>query len=47
MQHRLSKVHKSCLIIVDVQNDFCEGGSLAVNGGSDLAKKITEFVADN
>ncbi|MGB2766063.1 MAG: nicotinamidase, partial [Propionicimonas sp.] len=22
------------LIVVDVQNDFCEGGSLAVSGGA-------------
>ena len=28
------------LIIVDVQNDFCEGGSLAVRGGSDVAARI-------
>ncbi|MCV7225592.1 isochorismatase family protein [Mycolicibacterium komossense] len=30
------------LIIVDVQNDFCEGGSLAVAGGSDVARAISE-----
>lgn len=30
------------LIIVDVQNDFCEGGSLAVAGGADVATAITE-----
>ena len=24
------------LIVVDVQNDFCEGGSLAVPGGEDV-----------
>jgi len=29
------------LIIVDVQNDFCEGGSLAVNGGADVAAAIS------
>jgi nicotinamidase-related amidase len=23
------------VIVVDVQNDFCEGGSLAVAGGAD------------
>ncbi|MFD3596527.1 isochorismatase family protein [Nocardia sp. NPDC058640] len=34
------------LIIVDVQNDFCEGGSLAVAGGAAVAAAITEFVAD-
>jgi nicotinamidase/pyrazinamidase len=28
------------LIIVDVQNDFCEGGSLAVAGGADVAARI-------
>lgn len=29
------------LIIVDVQNDFCEGGSLPVAGGAAVAKGIT------
>jgi nicotinamidase/pyrazinamidase len=29
------------LILVDVQNDFCEGGSLAVAGGTDVARAIT------
>lgn len=28
------------LIIVDVQNDFCEGGSLAVKGGNDIVSVI-------
>jgi len=28
------------LIVVDVQNDFCEGGSLAVAGGADVAAGI-------
>ena len=28
------------LIVVDVQNDFCEGGSLAVAGGAEVAFKI-------
>jgi nicotinamidase/pyrazinamidase len=32
------------LIIVDVQNDFCEGGSLAVAGGADVAAAISEYV---
>jgi nicotinamidase/pyrazinamidase len=30
------------LIVVDVQNDFCEGGSLAVAGGEAVAAAITE-----
>src|SRR5262245_48991052 len=29
------------LIIVDVQNDFCEGGSLPVTGGADVAAGIS------
>jgi nicotinamidase/pyrazinamidase len=32
------------LIVVDVQNDFCEGGSLAVPGGAATASRITEFL---
>ncbi|MGY5128809.1 isochorismatase family protein [Streptomyces nigrescens] len=32
------------LIVVDVQNDFCEGGSLAVAGGADVAAAITDLV---
>src|ERR1700761_1618436 len=33
------------LIIVDVQNDFCEGGSLAVTGGAAVARAISEHIA--
>ena len=33
------------LIIVDVQNDFCEGGSLAVTGGSAVVRAISELLA--
>ncbi len=31
------------LIIVDVQNDFCEGGSLAVTGGVEVASAIARY----
>ncbi|OEJ96077.1 isochorismatase family protein [Streptomyces thermolilacinus] len=34
------------LIVVDVQNDFCEGGSLAVAGGADVAAAITDLVGE-
>lgn len=34
------------LIIVDVQNDFCEGGSLAVTGGAALARAISDYLAE-
>jgi nicotinamidase/pyrazinamidase len=33
------------LLIVDVQNDFCEGGSLAVTGGAAVARAITGYLA--
>jgi nicotinamidase/pyrazinamidase len=33
------------LVIVDVQNDFCEGGSLAVAGGAAVARAITAHLA--
>ena len=32
------------LIVVDVQNDFCEGGSLAVAGGTHLAGAINHYL---
>ncbi|MFT7840911.1 isochorismatase family protein [Saccharothrix sp. BKS2] len=33
------------LVVVDVQNDFCEGGSLAVAGGAAVAAAISAHVA--
>jgi nicotinamidase/pyrazinamidase len=33
------------LVIVDVQNDFCEGGSLAVTGGGAVARAISAHLA--
>ncbi|GGG25142.1 nicotinamidase/pyrazinamidase [Rhodococcoides trifolii] len=35
----------TALLVVDVQNDFCEGGSLAVTGGARVAQSITELLA--
>jgi putative nicotinate phosphoribosyltransferase len=35
---------RRALIIVDVQNDFCEGGSLAVEGGAAVAKGVAEYL---
>jgi nicotinamidase/pyrazinamidase len=32
------------LLVVDVQNDFCEGGSLAVEGGARVASDIGELL---
>jgi nicotinamidase/pyrazinamidase len=35
------------LIVVDVQNDFCEGGSLAVTGGAEIAEAVRHHVMSN
>lgn len=32
------------LLIVDVQNDFCEGGALAVEGGNDVANTVAKLL---
>ena len=32
------------LIVVDVQNDFCEGGSMGVDGGAGVAASVTGLV---
>ncbi len=37
---------KTALIVVDVQNDFCEGGSLAVDGGAAVADRISQYLAE-
>ncbi len=34
----------TALIVVDVQNDFCEGGSLAVAGGAQVAVDVAALV---
>jgi nicotinamidase/pyrazinamidase len=33
------------LVVVDVQNDFCEGGSLAVAGGAAVAAGVSRHIA--
>lgn len=35
------------LFIIDVQNDFCEGGSLAVAGGASVASKISTYLKNH
>lgn len=35
----------NALIVVDVQNDFCEGGSLAVAGGATTARAISDLLS--
>jgi nicotinamidase/pyrazinamidase len=38
-------VSARALVLVDVQNDFCEGGSLAVAGGAAVAAALSERLA--
>ncbi|MBB6626809.1 isochorismatase family protein [Nocardioides sp. KIGAM211] len=35
---------KRALIVVDVQNDFCEGGSLPVPGGAEVAHAVADVL---
>ena len=35
------------LLVIDVQNDFCEGGALAVAGGAAVAGKISKFLENS
>ncbi len=37
----------SALFIIDVQNDFTEGGALGVDGGAAVAAGVTELLADH
>jgi nicotinamidase/pyrazinamidase len=37
----------TALVIVDVQNDFCEGGSLPVGGGAEVAAAITRHLSSS
>ena len=39
-----SETPRRALLVVDVQNDFCEGGSLAVQGGLEVGRRITELL---
>ena len=38
---------KRALVVVDVQNDFCEGGSLPVAGGAAVAAAINAYLSTN
>ncbi len=37
----------TALVVVDVQNDFCEGGSLGVGGGAEVAAAITRHAREH
>jgi nicotinamidase/pyrazinamidase len=38
---------RTALIVVDVQNDFCEGGSLPVDGGTEVAAAVSEHLEEH
>ena len=42
----MTATHRA-LLVVDVQNDFVEGGSLAVTGGRDVASRISAHLAEH
>jgi nicotinamidase/pyrazinamidase len=35
---------KDALVIVDVQNDFCPGGALAVRGGDEVVPRLNAYI---
>ena len=36
----------TALIVIDVQNDFCPGGNLAVQDGHQVVDPINEMIAE-
>src|SRR5437763_14992128 len=38
---------RRALVIVDLQNDFCEGGSLGVDGGAEVARRVSTYVHEH
>lgn len=36
----------SALVVVDVQNDFCEGGALQVSGGAEVAHSVARYIRE-
>lgn len=45
VEEALSDRSGRALIVVDVQNDFCEGGALGVDGGAEVAERIVEMLS--
>jgi nicotinamidase/pyrazinamidase len=38
-------IHMKALMVVDMQNDFCEGGSLAVDGASHIIPYVNSLIS--
>jgi nicotinamidase/pyrazinamidase len=43
----MTSTTRRALLVVDVQNDFCEGGSLAVVGGLEVGTRISEHLRES
>src|SRR5712692_6560555 len=41
-----SQFHDSALILVDIQNDFCPGGALAVNEGDQIVPIVNSLIPE-
>ena len=39
-------MNAEALIVVDLQNDFCPGGALAVNGGNEIVPLVNTMIAE-
>ncbi len=37
--------HMRALLVVDIQNDFCEGGSLEVAGAAEVVRRVNDLLA--
>lgn len=44
MTNHTTNAARWALGVIDVENDFCEGGSLAVEGGAELAGRIRRWI---
>lgn len=44
LSHSYKETHLRALIVIDVQNDFCPGGHLAVNGGDEIVEGINALM---
>lgn len=44
--HWQGRLMKRALLVIDVQNDFCEGGALAVAGGNSIVGPINAMLGD-
>ncbi len=46
MSVNLASTADSALLVIDVQNDFCPGGALAVTGGDQIVPKVNALIGE-